>query len=91
MNTGVEKVKCYTCEDRIFYYTCYSEDGDITFIMKDRLINNEPITSEVIGWYHGTPDKTYTKDIIADYLKGKNTLIAYLEPEEYKVKEANDL
>lgn len=90
MNTGNEesKHKCFMCKEQISYYTGYAKDLDITFVMKDRLINDEPITSEVVGWYHGVPEKGYTEAQIESYLnEGQSNLIARLEPEEYKVKE----
>lgn len=87
MSTGANKIKCFVAEEKIFYYTSYAEDNDITFIMKDRMINDEPVTSEVIGWYHGEPCKTYTEEQVQAYLNGENTNIAHLEPDILKFKE----
>lgn len=38
-------------------YTCYSPEGDITFIMEDTYKNNEIISTEVKGFYYGETDE----------------------------------
>lgn len=86
MNTGVKKVKnfkSFCCEDKTIYYTAYCEEHDITFIMKDRLINDEPITSECVGWYMGKPDDVASQEVV----EGKIENIARLEPEILNFKE----
>ena len=89
MSTGANKreTKCFVAEEKICYYTCYAEDNDITFIMKDRMINDEPVTSECIGWYHGEPNKGYTEEQVQEYLNGEDTNVAHLEPDVLKFKD----
>lgn len=44
------------------YYMVYSPDGDMTFIMKDTFKNDEPISTEVVGFHYGEPDEDSIKD-----------------------------
>lgn len=52
-------------------YPIYSESADITFIMQDLYSNNTLLSTEVIGFYYGSPDeqltKQYTNDPIAAF------------------------
>ncbi len=41
-------------------YTVYSENGDMTFIMRDIYVNGEPKSTEVIGFYFGEPTEENT-------------------------------
>lgn len=45
------------------FYTVFSPDGDMTFVMKDTFKGEEPISTEVIGFHYGEPDE----DSIEDY------------------------
>ena len=50
-------------ETKIVEY--YSENGDITFLMKETWCGEDPVESEVVGFYYGTPngnDTEYFKD-----------------------------
>lgn len=57
------------CQESI--YTAYSNDSDITFIMKDTLDGDKVLKTEVVGFYHGGPDEsateTYTGSLVTNY------------------------
>ena len=58
-----EALDDHDTEVRIEEY--YSENGDITFIMRETFLRSEPIKSEVVGFYYGKPnakDTEYYKD-----------------------------
>ena len=50
----------------------YSEEGDITFLMEESYKGETLIKCEVVGFYHGEPNKDDT-----EYFKGKT--VAYYE------------
>ena len=71
-------------------YGIYQENYDITFIMVDTWEDDEIISSECVGWYHGEPNEEDNEHFIVK-LKGTyewrkqtmkerilNTLEAYL-------------
>ena len=60
-------VKTYT---KIVEY--YSEGGDLTFIMKEVWNGQEPVESEVVGFYYGEPNKEET-----EYFKDKGVKATY--------------
>ena len=39
----------------------YSKDGDITFLMRETYLRSELVKSEVVGFYHGKPNKEDTE------------------------------
>lgn len=41
-------------------YTAYAPENDMTFILKDTMLDGEPIATEVIGFYYGEPDDELT-------------------------------
>lgn len=45
---------------QINIYTVYANNSDMTFIIRDILIDNEPISTEVVGFYFGEPDEEAT-------------------------------
>ena len=46
-------------------YAVYAESGDMTFIMKDTYDRHgEAITTEVVGWHYGDPDRKITPEYI---------------------------
>lgn len=50
----------------------YSEGGDLTFIMKETWYGQEPVESEVVGFYYGEPNKEET-----EYFKDKGVKATY--------------
>ena len=42
-------------------YTVYSEEADMTFIMKDMCEGEVVVSTEVIGFYYGEPDEEATE------------------------------
>lgn len=42
-------------------YTVYSEEADMTFIMKDMCEEEAVVSTEVIGFYYGEPDEEATE------------------------------
>ena len=42
-------------------YTVYAPNDDMTFIMRDTNDGDEPISTEVVGWYYGEPNKENTE------------------------------
>lgn len=42
----------------------YCPATDITFITKDWYKNDNIISSECVGWYHGTPNERDTKQFV---------------------------
>lgn len=81
MSTGNNKF--LLCEEKILYYTCYAHNGDITFVMKDRLINDNCVTSECLGWYRGEPDPKMSQEVV----EGKIANKAELEPDVHEFQE----
>lgn len=52
--------------------TYYSEEGDMTFIMNETMDKDgNPISTECVGWYYGTPNEEdtafYTGKLKAEY------------------------
>ena len=47
----------------------YSENGDITFLMKEIWDGENPVESEVVGFYYGEPTKENT-----EYFKDKGVV-----------------
>ena len=46
-------------------YTAYSEEADITFILKDKYDKyGEVATTAVVGWHYGEPDRKITTEYI---------------------------
>lgn len=54
-----EELDDHDTEVRIEEY--YSEEGDITFIMRETFLRSEPIKSEVVGFYYGKPNEKDTE------------------------------
>jgi len=50
----------------------YSEEGDITFLMKEIYLRSEPVKSEVVGFYYGKPNEKDT-----EYYKDHGTVAYY--------------
>lgn len=47
------------------YYTVYSREGDMTFIMVDVYnAEGEPMSTECVGWHYGEP----YADSVADFI-----------------------
>ena len=46
--------------EKIIIYTTYSEETDMTFILKDVFMNDDAKSTEVIGFYFGTPNDKST-------------------------------
>lgn len=45
--------------------TVYSEEGDITFLMKETQDEKgNPISTECVGWYYGAPTEKNTEQYI---------------------------
>lgn len=42
-------------------YTTYAQDTDITFILQDLTSGNTLLSTQVIGFYYGTPNAQDTK------------------------------
>lgn len=52
-------------------YAVYSQEGDMTFIMRDTFDKDgEPKSTECVGFYFGEPDESSTKFFIGK-LKAK--------------------
>lgn len=56
--------------------TAYSADHDMTFILKEISDENgEPLSTEVVGFYYGTPNAAdtaeFTGSLKAEYLMGR--------------------
>lgn len=66
----IEELTSATTETKIVEY--YSGNGDITFLMKETWCGQDPIESEVVGFYYGRPDKEET-----EYFKDKGVKATY--------------
>ena len=84
MSIGKEnKVTKYKCEVKTVYFTTYCPDSDMTFVVKDKIMNDEKlIRREVISWYMGKPNKDLTESNI-----NHPSLEAHLETLQIKVVE----
>ena len=45
-------------------YTTYASDTDITFILADVIEQDEIISTEVLGFYYGSPNDADTENYI---------------------------
>ena len=54
------------------YTACYSEETDMTFIVCDEWNGEEIISTEVVGFYYGKPNKEST-----EYFKDKGVRCVY--------------
>ena len=48
--------------DREDIYTTYAPDTDMTFIIHDKYVGEEVVSTEVTGWHYGEPYKDSIKD-----------------------------
>ena len=46
--------------------TTYAPDTDITFILREEYEGEEPVSTEVIGFYYGMPEVNLTNEYIGN-------------------------
>jgi len=72
----IEELKDASAKTETKIVEYYSGNGDITFLMREIWDGENPVESEVVGFYYGRPNKADT-----EYFKDKGVKATYIRQE----------